>query len=957
MSFRNLAPLFLLSFLAAARATEIPADAARTRSLDGTWRFKLEQLGTPAPRGRVSRPPKIERPASPEPFERLDYLEDASWHDLKVPGNWEMSGYSPVTYWQPDNASGLYRLWFEVPAEWSGQTIKLNFDGVQNGAEIFVNGQPVDVNEPAAGRRNYHEGGWDPFQSDITPAVKFGARNLLALRVTKNHRTSDLDSGDYFFLGGIHRTVTLFAVPPVHVEELIVQTTLREGDDANVKVILALRGHSGGTGESSAVMRLRGQPALEARADAEGRIEFNQVVASARLWSAEHPNLYDLAIELRDANGQVTQRLGRRVGIREVSIRDGVLFVNRVPVKLTGICRHELYPTVGTAVGEEVWREDLALMKAANINAIRTSHYPYGAGFYALCDELGFYVADEMSACWVGKTPEAKPVIDAPEFSDDFRQRARAMVRRDRNHPSVILWAVGNENDKGRNNRVAAEEIRRLDPTRPRLVSRHDAEEGGVEFDDRHYRTPERIATANAAARARIYPHVFLENPNVWEYRNGADFGCIDLWGHIIERSWQEIWKDDHIPGSFLWEWHDRAVLDPNNAVHLYEHDETTGLSFVKTKGIVDAFRHPRASYFHLKMAYAPLKIEPEVDVGADAISLYITNRHSFTDLAELTVAWHLVADGRDVRVGSAHVPLAPRTRGKTRLALPPAALREADTLRLEFLHSDGRNVATYQFPLRPAAAPGLALDAAKLSGIKFPRLNVVTVKPDGWRGAPQRRAGLAGIMLERANGDSPVAMDEAALHATPLAEVRALSANLVMRDKPADTVGHVRVEFRDGRFSYRLDWSGAKAVIQEIGWIFTAPRNLNHFSWNRKAYWSWYPSTHIGRPAGTATPESSAVSFTNTDRPDAFDFNSTKYDCNWAKLTDAGGRGIGVAFDPQTRQHCRGHLGSDGTYGLVVNRYCCPPHDISSGTVRDLYFGAESGTVVECTFRVGSVR
>src|SRR5262249_24300639 len=154
------------------------------------------------------------------------------------------------------------------------------------------------------------------------------------------------------------------------------------------------------------------------------------------------------------------------------------------------------------------------------------------------------------------------------------------------------------------------DEIHTLDPTRPRLVSRFDAEEGGVEFDDRHYRIPPRIAETNAAARARTYPHLFLENPNVWEDPNGADFGCIALWGHVIERSWQEIWNDEHVPASFLWEWHDRAVLDPNTPVHLYEHDDATGLSFVKTKGICDAFRLPRASYFHLKMAYALLKIE-----------------------------------------------------------------------------------------------------------------------------------------------------------------------------------------------------------------------------------------------------------------------------------------------------------------------------------------------------------
>src|SRR4029434_9860304 len=126
-------------------------------------------------------------------------------HDLAVPGNWEMAGHSPATYNQPDNASGFYRLRFNVPAEWKGRQVKLNFDGVQNGCEIWCNGKPVSVDLPSAGRANYHESGWTAWQADLTPAVQFGQQNLLALRVTKNTPSVDCDTGDYFFLGGVHR--------------------------------------------------------------------------------------------------------------------------------------------------------------------------------------------------------------------------------------------------------------------------------------------------------------------------------------------------------------------------------------------------------------------------------------------------------------------------------------------------------------------------------------------------------------------------------------------------------------------------------------------------------------------------------------------------------------------------------------------------------------------------------
>lgn len=936
-----------LALRVATAAAEIPSDPAPRVTLDGLWRFKLEQPGPPPPAGRVARPPAIVRPAQAEPFERLDYAEDQTWRELKVPGNWEMAGYSPATYWQPDNAIGLYRRWFEVPAEWAGQTILLNFDGVQNGAEVFLNGQPVDVDEPAWGRRNAHEGGWDAFQVDLTPAVKFGARNLLAVRVAKNTRTSDLDSGDYFFLGGIHRSVTLFPLPKVHIRDLVVQTTLLEGGRANVRVVLELGAAGAG---AAATMSLPGHNRLSARANTQGAVEFNQPVERPRLWSAEHPELYELVVELQDEHGKNTERLVRRIGIRQVTIRDGVLLVNGTPVKLAGICRHDLHPTQGTAVDEELWRKDLTLMKAANINAIRTSHYPYGARFYDLCDELGFYVADEMSGCWVSKT------IDSDEYSPAFRQRARELVRRDRNHPSVIIWAIGNENDKGRNNRVAADQIRALDPTRPRLVSRHDAEEGGVEMDDRHYRTPERIAAINNAERARTYPHALLENPNVWEARNGADFGCTDLWGHVIDRSWREIWKDEHVPGSFLWEWHDRSIRDPH-PTHLYEHDTATALSFVKTKGICDGYRNPRASYYHLKMAYSPVWIEPAAEISPTAVTLDVTNRYSFTDLAELDVNWHLVAGGRATASGSSHLGLPSRTRRKVSLTLPAAALAAADILRLELQHRDGRNVATYQFPIKPAAPPALPLEASDLGGIKFPQFNLVTVVPNGWQRTPPHFARLSNIAIERASGGAPVALEEQALYDLPLAEIRALEADVVMVEPPSKKVARVRAEYHAGAFSYRLTWVSNRAQIQELGWMFELPKTWDHFSWNRQALWSWYPSTHIGRPEGTATPDSAKVNFTHYTRPDAFDFNSTKYDCHWARLADAGGRGLGIMAAGDKRPHCRGDFSPAGDFRLVVNRYCCPPHDISSGTVRDFYFAPENGTVVEAAFKVGLTR
>ncbi len=582
-AIRSLVLSFSIAILTAhsvLATTVIPADPDFVRSLDGQWRFKLEQAGDyPAVGSFGGKPHPIVLPKDFESFQELDYKEDTSWQAITVPGNWEMFGYSPATYNNPDNAIGIYRLQFDVPAEWKDRVVKLNFDGVQNGAELYLNGQPVNVDESSDGKPNFHQGGFTAFQADLTPVVKFGEKNLLAVRVYKNTKSVDLDSGDYFFLGGIHRTVTLFSVPKNHLEDVAIRTKLLPENDAELRVILQVSPAQAGV---KAAMQFQDQQPVAGESNAQGEIELVQTLKSPKLWSAEHPNLYDLALDLKDATGKSTEHFTRRVGVREVSIKDGIFLINNVPVKFTGICRHDCYPTLGSALNEEVWRKDIELMKAANINAIRTSHYPYGSKFYDLCDELGMYVADEMAACW---TP-----TDTDELTPAFAQHAREVVRRDKNHASVVVWAIGNENGKGKNNKIAADEIRKLDPTRPRLVSTHEAEEGGVEFDDEHYKTPAQIAAANTQARRAKFPILYLENPNTWEERNSADYGSLDLWAAVMDRSWKEIWADDHVPGSFLWEWRRSAAICDECSVKLYDYDPATGINIVKVKGICDGF-------------------------------------------------------------------------------------------------------------------------------------------------------------------------------------------------------------------------------------------------------------------------------------------------------------------------------------------------------------------------------
>jgi len=946
--------------LQSARGTPLPDEKDHVISLNGTWRFKLEQKSDAKEHDTGKHPIVI--PENPEPFQKPDYKEDSSWHDIAVPSNWEMLGYSPATYGQPDNAIGIYRLEFDVPAGWKGRHVGIDFDGVNNGAEVYLNGQPVNVLESSWGRKNYHEGGFNPFQVDLTPAVKFGKKNLLAVRVIKNTRSADMDTGDFFFLGGIYRNVQLFSVPTTFVNDLTVRTTLLPDDKAEVRVILGI------DGKAKATATLEGEPSVDADAS-----NTAVIVDHPKLWSAEKPNLYNLSVDLKDDAGNVLEHLTKRIGIRQITIKDGVMMVNNEPVKLAGMCRQEDWATLGAALGPEQWRKDITMMKAANINAIRTSHYPYASGFYDLCDELGMYVADEMAACWVPTNTD--------ELTPAFAQHAREYVQRDKNHPCVIIWAIGNENNKpSKNYFVSAGEIQKIDPTRPRACSWDDGSDFGVELDDRHYTRPSEIAAAEASPRALKYPRVYLENPNMWEIRNGADYGCDDQLAAVIDRCWKEIFKDKHIPGTFIWEWADRAVAD-QCPTKLYDVFPETGAQLVKVKGLVDSWRNPRAALYSVKMACSPVQVDySKPQISGDTVTLWARNYYSFTNFSELNTTWHLLGDGQEKAKGQAHPDVAPMSEGAIKLKLPVEALASADVLRVDFDWPDSRNVITYDIRLKPEkdTAPP---HSAEIGDIKFPHLNFTTVDfangPNGWRQAFRHPGKLMNVQVFTAKGRQK--MDDTALYSTPLVDVKSVDADIQMDVVPASNggnkkagkgaqreavmaaesqnVGHVHVQFGDGHFAYLVNWKYSKAGhVQELGWTFMTPKSADHFSWHRQAYWSYYPPDQIGRAEGTAMPDSADQQLTKLSRVDAFDFNSTKYHCDWASLADQAGNGIVIICSPQDRQQCRGGIEPDG-YELVVNKQCSPPEDISSGDVPDFYMTLSGGGSAGAQFTVAAMQ
>lgn len=932
-----------MSFVASAAAVVLPSEPEYVQSLDGAWRFKLIRLtGKDAIERKKMDPAPITAPVTTEPFEKPNYHEDTNWVDLAVPGNWEMAGLSPATYYGPDTTAGYYRFRFTVPKSWKGREVRISFDGVQNGAKLWLNGQPVAVDESSWGCKNYHESGFTAFQADLTPQVRFGKKNLLALYVVKRTPSSDLDTGDYFFLGGVYRPVTLFAVPKIHLDDVTVQTHLLPEGRAELTVTAAVAGDAG-------VVAMQFDGARTEQPVAQGRAVFKKIVEHPRLWSAEFPNLYDLSLELTDARGKTVEKYATRAGLREVSITNGVLLLNGKPIKLAGVCRHDVSPSKGVAVGPDLWRKDITLMKAANINAIRTSHYPYGAGFYDLCDELGMYVMDELPYCWC--------FTGDPLLEPAFAQRARETIRRDKNHPSVLIWAIGNENKAGRDLQSTADLVKQLDPTRPRAVSRFDADKYHVELSDSHYTSAESIAKNAARSDTDHHPHIYLEDPNTWDERLAPDPGMWERWGILLQRIWGACLKYDTVPGTFIFEWQDRAVADPNSMQSYAEWHDTgvqqltdypkTGIRLLKMKGLVDGFRDPRPSLYEVKMIYSPIEIGGTFTLSSDKISFPVRNRYSFTDLSQLALLWKLERNGAVIASDDAHVNCAPLTAGNAEISLPADSLAQADALRVEFMPLDGNSVVAHRFTLKEAAPTSEMVEQLP-PGLPIPQLNLVTRDTHKvktlWRAVTWYESTLTNVVL-----DPP--------SAASLGQLKQMTADIIGSTN-AHIVGHLRTSFDGGQFSYRIEWTGPAAAVQELGWRFSTPQDCDHFSWNRAARWTVYPDTDIGRAEGTATPDSMDAQLTRMDRPDAFDFDSTKYDCNWAALTTAQGEGMRVGFDPKQRFDCRAGRDAKGRgYVLFVNQYVSIPDDTDKGSVKDLILTLKRGDVKEGSFRVGSNR
>lgn len=656
------------------RAYHIPKENVL---LSGTWDFHFAPTPLHAPEPTFGNNYTPESPfssASDETAEGLDFSQTQdpiSWTNIRVPGHWQLQGfgkpqYTNVQYPFPvcpphvptENQTGTYRRKFHIPKDWStSSSLRIRFEGVDSAFHFWVNGHSV----------GYHQGSRNSSEFDISELVSRDQANELFVRVYQWCDGSYIEDQDQWWLSGIFRDVYLLALPSSRIEDFSVRTFLDEKyRDASLEVAFGLDVRS--DTDISLTLRDSGdndriiQHAAFSPSTKSGKVSHTLHVPSPNLWTAESPYLYDLEIKLLKRGGQTAlQTLHQRVGFRQVEIQDGLLTVNGKPILLQGVNRHDHHPRFGRAVPLDFIRKDLLLMKQHNINALRCSHYPPDPRMLDLCDEMGFWVMDEADLECHGFYDAVARPLDIPEEMDyeerkklafpqaaeytsnnpswkgQYVDRMECVVQRDKNHPSIIIWSLGNEAFYGQNHKAMYEYTRRVDPTRP-VHYEGDAKAESADMFSYMYAPVERLI--KLAETEGVTDGKFNKPIVMCEYAHAMGNGPGNMQGY------QDAFrKHPRLQGGFIWEWANHGLWKEEESGKKYyayggDFDEVVHDNTFVMDGLCFSDHTPTPGLTEYKKVIEPIKAK--VQNG----KLMVTNLHDFVDLNEFIATYTVQALG-----------------------------------------------------------------------------------------------------------------------------------------------------------------------------------------------------------------------------------------------------------------------------------------------------------------------
>ncbi|RZB16814.1 DUF4981 domain-containing protein [Streptomyces sp. F001] len=826
-------------------------------SLDGDWRFQL----LPAPDAPVRD----------------------TWSSSYVPGAWTLQGTDdlpqytnvrmPFEEFPPfvpsANPTGVYECEVDVPGEWAGRRIVLQVGAAESVLLVHVDGRPVGISKDSHLAAEF----------DLTGVVRAGERAVVRLTVVKWSDSSHIEDQDQWWHGGITRSVLLYATDPLHLADV----TVRARRNGELLVDCRVRDAGGALPDGWYVSgeldgRLLAQDTDFDRANAQdervsdflGEARLLTTVPDVRTWTAETPELYDLTVRLHRADGTVADISRHRTGFRDVEIVGRDLLVNGERVFIRGVNRHDFHPLTGRTVSYDDMRADLVLLKRFGFNAIRTAHYPNDPSLYDLADELGFYVVDEAD---IESHDHAHEIAGDPRYLNAFVDRVSRMVLRDKNHPSVIIWSLGNESDYGANHDAAAGWVRRHDPTRP-VQYEGAAKRGWADPDVASdiacpMYAPIEECVAHALSGKQTKPLIQCEYSHAMGNSNGT-----------LAEHWAAIEATPGLQGGFIWEFWDHGILQRVSdgrpagraGAGLYErgvaapgHRWAYGGDFGEAlhdgafiaDGVVFPDRTPKPVLYEHREIAAPVRLECLKHEGP-----VIGNHQHFRGLDWLTGEWRLsLADGRtltapaelpELRPGeTAAVPLPfdlPADGGEAWLTL------KVTTARDEPWAPRGTVVCLPQVRLRPAPVPRAVPVADRTvetdaDGLLVHPLLLAAPTLSLWR-APTDNDELGGMAARwREWGLDSLVRKLVAVRRDResvgvLAEY-ACAAGVVRHEQVFTAVeGGIRVE-ESAQLPEALD------DVARVGSVFETVAGLNLLEWFGQGPWESYPDRSAGAPVG----------------------------------------------------------------------------------------------------------
>ena len=687
--------------------------------INGTWKFNW-----------------VERPADkPQGFYAEGY-DVASWGSIPVPGNWEMNGYGVPVYvnqtnefpsnqpYAPTeyNPVGCYVHDFNVPAEWSGRNVYINFGAVKSAMYLWINGKFV----------GYSEDSKTPAEFDITPYLKDG-ENRLAVEAYRFSDGSYLECQDYWRMSGITRDVFIYSKPKTNVYDFFVKAGLDQtytkgifdiSIDINyakvpskLNIEIELNSQEGAkhkinklytkTLKKKDILRNQKQEGLST-------VSFKETIENIDAWSAEKPNLYDMTIRLKDKKGNVIEVVGSKIGFRNAEVKGGQFRINGKPVLVKGVNRHEHDGFTGQTVTRELMEKDILMMLQNNINTVRTSHYPVDIYWYELCDKYGLYVIDEANNESHAQGYEMESLAKDERWIGAFKYRCNNMVGRDKNHPSIIIWSLGNECGNGVCMYEAYDMVKSLDNTRPVINERslydHNNDIIGIMYSSQSY--IENFAENKIDSLNR--PFIMVE------YLHAMGNSCGGMQDY-----WDVINKYDQLQGGCIWDWCDQSIVmtDKEKGVKWYaaggDLGELEGIgnddSFC-CNGLVTSDRIPHRHLDEVKKIYQNISVVP-VDLSEGVFEF--KNNFFFRKLSEFDVTYTIYTNNKVIQTNRLTLNVAPQSSVKMPVVLPKVKLSPKEECFIEFsfrekgshaLLKPGTEIAYEVFKLDMRSPEGIAL-------------------------------------------------------------------------------------------------------------------------------------------------------------------------------------------------------------------------------------------------------